>query len=272
MKYPLLENNVEKTQYGLIWAAFASVQAIAFKAILNIPEWMLVVDALFHALLFSVLGILLCSILSYGNFMVLTAYQRIINHVALAFLSIVLWLGIGFGLDYLVFGQNIATVFISYLPMRGIIGLLLYLLIIQQCRLRIIKAKISKKNEVEMNPVSVTEPELQTEVLDRISVKLGVKIHVILVPDIFVILSDGDYVQLITEKNKYLKEQTMKYFEEHLPNDIFVRVHRTAIVNIEKISHIELYEKQSQLLTMKNGQRIKASPTGYKILRNKLKL
>lgn len=272
MKYPLLENNAEKLQYGLIWAVFSVLQAAAFRAILNIPDWMLIVDASFHALLFGVFGILLCSILSYGNFIVLTAYQRVINHVALAFLSIGSWVGIGFGFDYLSLGESITSQFIPLLPIRVLIGLLLYIVIIQQCRLRILRAEMGEENEVEMSSVSVAQPEIQKEVLDRISVKSGVKIHVILVPDLFVILSDGDYVQLITDKNKYLKEQTMKYFEEHLPNDKFVRVHRTAIVNIEKISHIELYEKQSQLLTMKNGQRIKASPTGYKILRNKLKL
>jgi len=84
--------------------------------------------------------------------------------------------------------------------------------------------------------------------------------------------ADGDYVQIFTEQAKFLKEQTMKYFEEHLPDNQFVRVHRSVIVNVEMISRIELYEKQSQLLTLKTGQQIKASPAGYKALRAVLNL
>lgn len=272
MKYPQLETTAAKLQYTLIWVVYAALQAVAFKGLLDIPNWLLIADATFHATIFGVFGVLLCSILSYGNFNALTAYQRVINYVALALLTIGLWLGLGVGALYLIYDQGVIDQFIALLPLRGLIGLILYLLVIQQCSLQLFKGKTAEENESETQASAEVPSEVQLELIDRISVKSGVKIHVILVPDIFVIQSDGDYVQIITEKGKYLKEQTMKYFDEHLPNDTFVRVHRTAIVNIEKISHIELYEKQSQLLTLKNGLRIKASPAGYKLLRTKLNL
>ena len=107
---------------------------------------------------------------------------------------------------------------------------------------------------------------------ERIAVKSGTKIHVVLIPDILYLQADGDYVQIFTRDGKYLKEQTMKYFDEHLPENQFVRVHRSVIVNVEMISRIELYEKQNQLLTLKNGQQIKTSPAGYKALRMALNL
>ena len=66
--------------------------------------------------------------------------------------------------------------------------------------------------------------------------------HVIFVSDILYFQSDGDYVQIITSHNKYLKEETMKYFEANLPTARFVRVHRSYIVNVEKILRIETYE------------------------------
>ncbi|MFA7583957.1 MAG: LytTR family transcriptional regulator DNA-binding domain-containing protein [Proteiniphilum sp.] len=44
-------------------------------------------------------------------------------------------------------------------------------------------------------------------------------------------------------------------------------MHRSYIVNVEKILRIELYEKQSQMLTLKNGDKIRASVSGYKALR-----
>jgi DNA-binding LytR/AlgR family response regulator len=124
----------------------------------------------------------------------------------------------------------------------------------------------------EPEPIEPTDKVQQVEIIERIGVKSGSKIHMILVPDIVYIQADGDYVQIFTTQGKYLKEQTMKYFEEHLPNNQFVRVHRSTIVNVEMISRIELYEKQSQQLTLKNGQQIKTSPAGYKALRAVLKL
>ncbi|MBP7274394.1 MAG: LytTR family transcriptional regulator DNA-binding domain-containing protein, partial [Saprospiraceae bacterium] len=84
--------------------------------------------------------------------------------------------------------------------------------------------------------------------------------------------AESDYVQVITEKGKYLKEQTMKYFEENLLPTKFIRVHRSYIVNVEAISRIELYEKQTQLVTLKNGMQIRMSQSGYKLLKNILKL
>src|ERR1035437_5751024 len=116
------------------------------------------------------------------------------------------------------------------------------------------------------------DKQAETELLERIAVKSGSKIHVVLVPEIVYLQADGDYVQIVTTNGKYLKEQTMKFFEEHLPENQFVRVHRSVIVNVEMISRIELYEKQNQLLTLKNGQQIKTSPSGYKALRMVLNL
>jgi len=95
---------------------------------------------------------------------------------------------------------------------------------------------------------------------------------VILVPDIVYIQSDGDYVQIVTHQNRFLKEETMKYFEAGLPSSQFVRVHRSYIVNVEKILRIEMYEKQNQMLTLKNGDKIRASVAGYKALRAVLNL
>jgi len=134
-------------------------------------------------------------------------------------------------------------------------------------------------DQPQENTESIVQPEdiaikkdLPVEMLERIAVKSGTKIHVVLIPEIFYLQADGDYVQIFTAQGKYLKEQTMKYFEEHLPENQFVRVHRSVIVNVEMISRIELYEKQAQLLTLKNGQQIKTSPGGYKALRAVLNL
>jgi two-component system LytT family response regulator len=104
------------------------------------------------------------------------------------------------------------------------------------------------------------------DVLTRIAVKDRQQIHVVPVDNIVYIAADGDYVKLHTENNAFLKEKTMKYFEENLPKQ-FIRIHRSYIVNVNEVSKIELYEKESYRVYLKNGVILKASSGGYKALK-----
>jgi len=275
MIHPFLENTAKTIQYALLWIVYALVQTFVLYWLVTLPTWMLLLDGFVHAALFGLLGILLWSVVNYGNYAILSVFQRTINYLALAILSLVLWLGIGFGFLYSILGNEVAVKFIPIMPMRGLIGLLMYLLIIQHFRYSMQQQTEELVEELQPEPIKedikrnkTDEPEL----LERIAVKSGTKIHVVLISDILYLQADGDYVQIYSSEGKYLKEQTMKYFEEHLPANQFVRVHRSCIVNVEMISRIELYEKQNQQLTLKNGQQIKTSPAGYKALRMALNL
>ena len=79
-------------------------------------------------------------------------------------------------------------------------------------------------------------------------------------------------VKLITPSGEYLKEQTMKYFETHLPSDTFVRVHRSTIVNVTQISRVELFGKETYQLLLKNGVKLRVSLSGYRLLKERLGL
>jgi len=272
MLHPFLENTSKTIQYILLWIAYCVLQSIVLFSIVALPIPIIILDGFVHALVFGILGLLLWSVVNYGNYAVLTVYQRIINYIALALLTIAVWLSVGYGLFYWIFGDEFSAQLIPILPIRGFIGLLIYLLIIQ--RFSFVFHQTENKNVEEIVPfkAAISTSVIQPELLERIAVKSGTKIHVVLVTEILYLQADGDYVQIFTGQGKYLKEQTMKYFEEHLPYTKFVRVHRSVIVNVEMISRIELYEKQSQLLTLKNGQQIKTSPAGYKALRAVLNL
>lgn len=274
MIHPFLENTVKILQYILVWVVYALLQTFFLQGLVTLPFWMVLLDGIIHAGIFGLIGILLWSVVKYGNFVALTLYQRLVNNIALALLSIACWLGSGYGLFYLIFGNEMSNRLIPVLPVLGFIGLLIYLLIMQRFRMAMIQ--MDQLNETPETLVVTEEiklkKEIQSEIIERIAVKSGTKIHVVLIPEILYLQADGDYVQIFTTQGKYLKEQTMKYFEEHLPETQFVRVHRSVIVNVEMISRIELYEKQNQLLTLKNGQQIKTSPGGYKALRAVLNL
>ena len=114
-----------------------------------------------------------------------------------------------------------------------------------------------------------TVPE---EILDRISVKDGARIHIIPIKEIFYLQACGDYVTLFTTSGQHVKEQTMKYFERSLPSPEFVRIHRSYIVNTEQILRVELFGKETYQVRLKDGTYLRASSAGYKLLKERLSL
>lgn len=64
----------------------------------------------------------------------------------------------------------------------------------------------------------------------------------------------------------------MKYFETHLPPSTFVRIHRSAIVNINYIMRVELFGKESCQVRLNSGLSLRASALGYKLLKDKIGL
>jgi two-component system LytT family response regulator len=114
------------------------------------------------------------------------------------------------------------------------------------------------------------EHQESAEVIDRIAVKTGTKIRIIYVDEIRYLESQDDYVMIYTDDGRYLKQHTMKYLEKHLPPHSFVRVHRSYIVRLDFVDQIELYERDSYIVKLKNSQTIPVSKSGYNRLRDTL--
>jgi two-component system LytT family response regulator len=62
----------------------------------------------------------------------------------------------------------------------------------------------------------------------------------------------------------------MKFFEAHLPLEDFVRIHRSYIVKLSEISQMQLYEKESYIVILKNGVKLPVSKSGLPKLKKKL--
>lgn len=131
--------------------------------------------------------------------------------------------------------------------------------------------KSAEKNDSKISAVINTYDD-ETDVLDRVAVKSGTKVHVIATDEIVYMEAEGDYVKINTKNSFYLKEKTMKYFENHLDPKIFVRIHRGTIINVNEIARIEYYDKESHVVFLKNGIKLKASTAGYQLLKKILNL
>jgi two-component system LytT family response regulator len=106
--------------------------------------------------------------------------------------------------------------------------------------------------------------------VERLFVKTGNKIDVIPVDTIIRVEAQDDYVEIHTDKGKFLKYDTMNFLEKGLPEDTFVRVHRSHIININLIEKMEKYGKDSYLIIMKDKSKVNVSKSRVKELKEQL--
>lgn len=129
--------------------------------------------------------------------------------------------------------------------------------------------KINSGVSCKMDAVEKVQEE-SPAYLERVVVKKGDKLEVLSLDKIMYFEAQEDYVMVYTHDSRYLKQKTMKYFEDHLSASNFVRIHRSYIVNIEKIERLEPYDKDTYLAILNNSVRLKISRTGYKKLREQM--
>ena len=106
--------------------------------------------------------------------------------------------------------------------------------------------------------------------LERILVKDQARVHVIPVELLDYVEALDDYVCIHAEGKKFLKAQTLGELEEALDGERFVRIHRSTILNIERLARLELYAKDSRVAILKDGRELAVSRAGYARLKELL--
>ena len=109
-----------------------------------------------------------------------------------------------------------------------------------------------------------------TKEIERLFVKTGNKIDVVVVPDIIRIEALDDYVEIFTAEKKYVKKETMNFLEQSLPEKTFVRVHRSSIINVNHMKKMERYGKESYIVILKDGSKVNVSKSRTKELKQLL--
>ncbi len=125
-------------------------------------------------------------------------------------------------------------------------------------------------------PPKIAAPELSAmarspeQRLERIVVKDGTKVHIIPIAKLDYVEAQDDYIALRSEKKNYLKQQTISSIETQLDPKKFVRIHRSYIVNLERIARIEPYTKDSRVAVLNDGSQLPVSRSGYAKLKEML--
>ncbi len=95
--------------------------------------------------------------------------------------------------------------------------------------------------------------------LQRIAVKSIGKTLFVDVHEVFYILAADQYVEVITLDKKYTVRESMDYLEEVLDPRLFFRTQRSVIVNMTQVKGMEVVDKNSSLVLLKNNVKVKLS-------------
>jgi two-component system LytT family response regulator len=99
--------------------------------------------------------------------------------------------------------------------------------------------------------------------LARILVRDRSDVFIIPVEDIIYFEAQDDYVCIHTPDKALLKKETLSHLEDLLDGRIFIRIHRSYMLNIDHLRKIEPYSKDSRIAVLKNGKTLPVSRSGY---------
>lgn len=94
---------------------------------------------------------------------------------------------------------------------------------------------------------------------EKIAIKDGSDITLIRVADIEWVDAAGDYMCVHAQGNTHIMRITMRQLSEKLNPDVFLRVHRSTIVNVNLITGAQALTNGEYTLTLSNGTKLKVS-------------
>jgi two-component system LytT family response regulator len=99
-------------------------------------------------------------------------------------------------------------------------------------------------------------------------VKDGAQVHVIPVARIDWIEAQDDYIAIHAQGRTHLKNETLAELEKALDPARFVRIHRSYLLNIERLTRLELGAKDARIAVLARGQTLPVSRAGYARLKD----
>lgn len=138
------------------------------------------------------------------------------------------------------------TAFVAYYHLAGLVyGLILGLALLVEAR------------RAAPSAASAAIPEY----LDRLAVKTATGIVVVDVGEIDWIQADGDYVRLHTTSRELLLRETLKSLEERLDPARFVRIHRSSMVNVQRVRRLHPQFHGDYEVVLEDGTELRLSRT-----------
>jgi two-component system LytT family response regulator len=99
--------------------------------------------------------------------------------------------------------------------------------------------------------------------ISRIVIRDGAEVHVVPIDKVDFVEAQDDYVAVRTAERTLLKEQTMGDLERQLDPRRFVRIHRSFLLNLDRLARLETTGKDTRMAILRDGRRLPVSKSGY---------
>jgi two-component system LytT family response regulator len=106
--------------------------------------------------------------------------------------------------------------------------------------------------------------------LARVLVRQGSRVHVIPAEKLDWVEAQDDYVSLHSEGKAYLKQQTLSDLEHQLDPARFVRIHRSYLLNVDRLARIDTESGEPRAVMLVDGTRLPLSRSGYQRVKTRL--
>jgi len=107
----------------------------------------------------------------------------------------------------------------------------------------------------------LSELQRSKEYVDKLIVRAGGRVLFLRADEIDWIEAAGNYVRLHTGKEEHLYRETMTKLEEQLNPDRFARIHRSTIVNIERIKELQPWFRGDYMILLRDNSKLILSKT-----------
>ena len=261
---PILDDQYVRLRQAIVCALAGIAYAVCFGIAMDASAFGIAADSAISALGLFMESALLWSIFTYSLSGIPETYQKAAIHVVYVIVAVTVLSSLEYIAISLISWRD-SFLFVQSLPARAFAMIMMYVSFLNSYN----KGQLEESYQGTADEVHESTATETTGTMERIIVKVGNDIKVVPIEEIICLKAEDDYVSVITAEGHWLKNERLKDFEMSLPGNTFVRVHRSWIVNIGKISKIERYG-QTQMLILNNGTKIKISAAGYKMLRAQL--
>jgi two-component system LytT family response regulator len=125
-----------------------------------------------------------------------------------------------------------------------------------------VRERLGRGETLPVQPLA-KEGRPAQEYTPRILVRDGPRVHVLPVEKIDYVQAQDDYVCFRCEGKEYLKEQTLGDLETALDPAKFVRIHRSFVLNVDRLARVELDERENRMAILGDGTRLPISRAGH---------
>lgn len=143
----------------------------------------------------------------------------------------------------------------------------------ERFKLAIERAQQRQKTEssnIEDLLSSMHTPKARASYESHIFVQKSEKLFNLPVEDIIYLEASGDYTIISAKNDQYVSSSGIGKLEEIMNPDIFIRVHRSTIINVNYLKEIERHFNGGMVVKMQNGKSFPVSRTYAKIIRKRV--